>query len=57
VENFDTKELAIDFKQFKEIIGVSCMGFEVVQVLKSPFQSLIGRKSIYFQVKNLEAEN
>jgi hypothetical protein len=41
----------IDFQKFCETVGVSVLGFEVVEMTKTSFEGCIGRQSIYFQAE------
>ncbi|OMJ68305.1 hypothetical protein SteCoe_34274 [Stentor coeruleus] len=46
----------IDFVRFNEIVGVSYLGIEIIDFLKTPYEECLARKSEYFEIRELTEE-
>ena len=42
----------IDFQQFTEILPNCLIGLEVIELFRNSFEDLVGRKTLYFEVKD-----
>lgn len=51
-ERSRTKLNFIDFQKFSELISLSVLGLEFVEMIKTPFEQAVGRKSLYFETNN-----
>ena len=49
------KITGINFSDFSDLVDVSCIGFEIFEMLKTSFEALMGRQNIYFQTQNVSS--
>ena len=48
-EKVREKLVYIDFQRYSEIIEVSCLGAEFIEIINTPFEKIINRKSKIFE--------